>query len=91
MPGRCCSQSNYANFFSAASFDTGSVIGGVYLSINDGLLEAVATDGNRLAYRNDLLNISNIAAKSSSLADDSLGADSKSNESKSTGGTTTAH
>ncbi len=34
--------------FAAASFDTGSVIGGVYISINDGEFECVATDGNRL-------------------------------------------
>lgn len=62
--------------FSAAGFDTGSVIGGVYLAINDGLLEAVATDGNRLAYRHDLLNVSSNGNKSSTLSD-SVGGKSK--------------
>ncbi len=54
--------------FAAAGFDTGSVIGGVYLSINDGLFECVATDGNRLAYRSDLLNISSAGGKSTAQA-----------------------
>ena len=43
--------------FAAASFDTGSVIGGVYMSINNGEFECVATDGNRLAYRQQLLSL----------------------------------
>lgn len=55
--------------FAAASFDTGSVIGGVYMSINNGEFECVATDGNRLAYRHDLLNVSAVgsSAKMSSV------------------------
>jgi DNA polymerase III subunit beta len=56
--------------FSAASFDTGSVIGGVYISINNGEFECVATDGNRLAYRRDLLTVNVISsAKSESIED----------------------
>ncbi len=54
MPADVLRKSIVQTSFSAASFDTGSVIGGVYLSINEGLLEAVATDGNRLAYRQDI-------------------------------------
>ncbi len=55
--------------FAAAGFDTGSVIGGVYLSINDGHFECVATDGNRLAYRTDVLHISQIGKQSYSQTD----------------------
>ena len=51
--------------FAAASFDTGSVIGGVYMSVNNGEFECVATDGNRLAYRRDLLNVSAVSSAQS--------------------------
>jgi DNA polymerase-3 subunit beta len=54
--------------FAAASFDTGSVISGVYLSINDGEFECVATDGNRLAYKHELLSINSPGKKTSSVA-----------------------
>ena len=56
--------------FAAASFDTGSVIGGVYMSVNNGEFECAATDGNRLAYRRDLLNVAAVSlAQSESMED----------------------
>lgn len=69
MPADVVRKAIMQTSFSAASFDTGSVIGGVYLSISDGLLEAVATDGNRLAYRQDVLNISTNSAKISNTSE----------------------
>ena len=55
--------------FAAAGFDTGSVIGGVFLSINEGKFECVATDGNRLGYRTDLLHVSQLSFKGASQTD----------------------
>lgn len=44
--------------FAAASYDATSVLGGVYLVIENGTFECAATDGSRLAHRKEQLNIS---------------------------------
>lgn len=44
--------------FAAASYDAASIIGGVYLFIDQGVFEAAATDASRLAYRREVLNVS---------------------------------
>lgn len=49
--------------FAAASFDTSSILGGVYLVIDDGNFECTATDGSRLAHRFEKLNVSMPAAR----------------------------
>jgi DNA polymerase-3 subunit beta len=64
--------------FSAATFDTSSVIGGVYMSINDGEFECVATDGNRLAYRRDLLTVSSVSSGQSDSNEETKSAKKKS-------------
>ncbi len=44
--------------FAAATHDVGSILGGVYLIVADGVFEATATDGSRLAHRRDELSVS---------------------------------
>lgn len=44
--------------FAAASYDLSSILGGVFLSVRDGVFEAVATDGSRLAHRKEELTVS---------------------------------
>ncbi len=74
MPADIVRRSIAQTAFAAAGFDTGSVIGGVYIAINDGQFECVATDGNRLAYKSNTLNVStcfpNNSAKTSTSIDD---------------------
>jgi DNA polymerase-3 subunit beta len=43
--------------FAAAGYDVSSILGGVYLLINDGIFECTATDGSRLAHRREQLNV----------------------------------
>jgi DNA polymerase III subunit beta len=43
--------------FAAASYDSSSILGGVYLVVRDGFFEATATDGSRLAHRRDELGV----------------------------------
>ncbi|MBX9687055.1 MAG: DNA polymerase III subunit beta [Candidatus Obscuribacterales bacterium] len=44
--------------FAAATYDVGSILGGVYLLVADGAFEATATDGSRLAHRHEELSVS---------------------------------
>jgi len=41
----------------AASYDVSSILGGVYMVINDGVFECAATDGSRLAHRREALGM----------------------------------
>ncbi len=43
--------------FAAASYDSSSILGGVYLLVSNGIFEATATDGSRLAHRREELNV----------------------------------
>jgi DNA polymerase III subunit beta len=44
--------------FAAATYDAGSILGGVYLLAGEGAFEATATDGSRLAHRREELAVS---------------------------------
>jgi DNA polymerase-3 subunit beta len=57
--------------FAAASYDTSNILGGVYLLIENGILEATATDGSRLAHRRDELMV-NSPSKRNNEADKEL-------------------
>lgn len=43
--------------FAAAGYDMSSILGGVYIVINDGAFECAATDGSRLAHRRETLRV----------------------------------
>ena len=49
--------------FAAASYDSSSILGGVYLLVQNGVFEATATDGSRLAHRREELSITVPAAR----------------------------
>jgi DNA polymerase-3 subunit beta len=49
--------------FAAASYDASSILGGVYLLLEEGTFEATATDASRLAHRRDALSINTPAGK----------------------------
>ncbi|MBK9622376.1 MAG: DNA polymerase III subunit beta [Candidatus Obscuribacter sp.] len=51
MPSDVLKKSIMQTAFAAASFDTSSILGGVYLVIDQGNFECTATDGSRLAHR----------------------------------------
>jgi DNA polymerase-3 subunit beta len=44
--------------FAAASFEQNSILGGIYMIIENGKFECAATDGSRLANRSEVLNVS---------------------------------
>ncbi|CAN5286901.1 DNA polymerase III subunit beta [soil metagenome] len=44
--------------FAAASFEQNSILGGIYMVIENGKFECAATDGSRLANRSEVLNVS---------------------------------
>lgn len=44
--------------FAAASYEASSILGGVYLVIDNGSFECTATDGSRMAHRHEALNVS---------------------------------
>lgn len=58
MPCDVLKKSILQTSFAAANFDTSSILGGVYLVIDDGNFECTATDGSRLAHRYEKLNLS---------------------------------
>lgn len=43
--------------FAAASFEQNSILGGIYMVIENGKFECAATDGSRLANRSEVLNV----------------------------------
>lgn len=49
--------------FAAATYDLSSILGGVYLLVRDGVFEATATDGSRLAHRREQLAVAVSAAR----------------------------
>lgn len=63
MPADILKKSILQTAFAAASYDASSILGGVYLVIENGAFECTATDGSRLAHRRELLNVSAPAAK----------------------------
>jgi DNA polymerase-3 subunit beta len=57
MPCDVLKKSILQTAFAAASFDASSILGGVYMVIDDGNFECTATDGSRLAHRFEKLNL----------------------------------
>lgn len=51
--------------FAAASYDVGSMMGGVYLLLSNGVFEATATDSSRLAHRHEELSVAAPLARKS--------------------------
>jgi len=58
MPSDVLRRSIQQTSFAAANYDAYSVLGGVYLVINEGIFECTATDGSRLAHRKEELSVS---------------------------------
>ena len=69
MPGDVLKKSILQTAFAAASFDASSILGGVYLVIDNGNFECTATDGSRLAHRAEALSVTAAAAKNESEAE----------------------
>ncbi|HEY9784312.1 MAG TPA: DNA polymerase III subunit beta [Candidatus Obscuribacterales bacterium] len=65
MPSDVLRRSISQTAFAAAGYDASSVLGGVYLAINEGVFECTATDGSRLAHRREELNVTAAVAKRS--------------------------
>jgi DNA polymerase-3 subunit beta len=63
MPADILRRSIQQTAFAAASYDASSILGGVYMVINDGQFECTATDGSRMAHRFEELNVSTPAAR----------------------------
>lgn len=63
MPADILRRAIVQTSFAAASYDSSSILGGVYLLVKDGIFEATATDGSRLAHRREELNITVPAAR----------------------------
>lgn len=57
MPADVLKKSILQTAFAAASFDASSILGGVYVVIENGAFECTATDGSRLAHRREMLNV----------------------------------
>lgn len=62
MPSDILKKSIVQTAFAAAGFDASSILGGVYLVIDEGNFECTATDGSRLAHRFEKLNVAVAAA-----------------------------
>lgn len=67
MPADVLRRAIVQTSFAAASYDSSSILGGVYLLFQNGVFEATATDGSRLAHRREELLVS---ATSPKRADD---------------------
>lgn len=57
MPSSSLKKAISQTAFAAASYDASSILGGVYIVLEDGRFECTATDGSRLAHRSDELNV----------------------------------
>lgn len=57
MPADILRRAIVQTSFAAATYDLSSILGGVYLLVQDGVFEATATDGSRLAHRREELNV----------------------------------
>lgn len=63
MPTDILRRSIIQTSFAAATYDVSSILGGVYLLVQDGAFEATATDGSRLAHRREELTVTAPAAR----------------------------
>ncbi len=63
MPADILRKSIIQTAFAAANYDASSILGGVYLVIEDGSFACTATDGSRLAHRQELLSVSALSGK----------------------------
>ena len=63
MPSEILRRAIVQTSFAAASYDVGSIMGGVYLLLADSAFEATATDSSRLAHRHEELNVTAPAAR----------------------------
>jgi DNA polymerase-3 subunit beta len=57
MPADILRKAIMQTSFAAAGYDISSILGGVYVVINDGIFECAATDGSRLAHRRETLGV----------------------------------
>ena len=70
MPSSVLKKAIAQTAFAAASYDASSILGGVYIVLEDGKFECTATDGSRLAHRSEELNVLQpVAAKTSEEGD----------------------
>lgn len=58
MPADVLKKSISQTCFAAATYDSNTILGGVYLLIENGSFECTATDGSRLAHRRETLSVS---------------------------------
>jgi len=58
MPADILRKSILQTAFAAAGYDLSSILGGVYMVINEGQFECTATDGSRMAHRFEEHNVS---------------------------------
>jgi DNA polymerase III subunit beta len=63
MPADVLKRSITQTAFAAASYDASSILGGVYLVIENGAFECTATDGSRLAHRREQLQVNAPSAR----------------------------
>lgn len=63
MPTEILRRAIVQTSFAAASYDVGSIMGGVYLLLADSAFEATATDSSRLAHRHEELSVSALAGR----------------------------
>jgi DNA polymerase-3 subunit beta len=75
MPADILRKSIMQTAFAAANYDASSILGGVYMVIEDGTVACTATDGSRLAHRKEILTLAVPAAKK---ADGDMETESKS-------------
>jgi len=76
MPADVLRRAIVQTSFAAATYDSSSILGGVYLLVQNGVFEATATDGSRLAHRREELNVT-VASKKTS-GDKEMEGDTKS-------------
>lgn len=63
MPADVLRRAIVQTSFAAASYDSSSILGGVYLLFQNGVFEATATDGSRLAHRREELAVNAASAR----------------------------
>jgi DNA polymerase-3 subunit beta len=63
MPADILRKSIMQTAFAAANYDASSILGGVYMVIEDGTVACTATDGSRLAHRKEVLTLAVPVAK----------------------------
>jgi DNA polymerase III subunit beta len=63
MPADVLKKSILQTAFAAANYDASSILGGVYLVVEEGSFACTATDGSRLAHRREALTVGSMSAK----------------------------